>query len=368
MRTGVWLAMVMALLLAPGAAAEPSSGDAPQDPAVEGGEDLTMWSATVSHGFRRLHTAWGHPTPLLIFYRAGSRLWYVEEPPEDAPEPAGVPRRLAAVARSGPASARIYAHRQVTGPADELAEWLALGAEAAMELVWPGEADRVEFRVRLINFGEPVQRAHLRVRSPRGPWRLTYYHLAMLGDAESRYTIAYINLHELYHFMSMRRGLGVRDPRARMHRTQSRFVEEVAANLFATCGLLAATGEARLHLYAGRTVRVGGRDFTQPLRAEDLRYLLDVVHAGRTHDGSTPEGRMGSLIYDSLLAFASGGEQVIHSGTPQAERLLDMCRRVCADPFELDPLLRELTADGRSVPEFAPAEEDAESAPENEAA
>ncbi|MCW5724359.1 MAG: hypothetical protein KIS81_05320 [Maricaulaceae bacterium] len=56
----------------------------------------------------------------------------------------------------------------------------------------------------------------------------------------------------------------------------------------------------------------------------------------------------------TLWSEISGGSWTIEAGTPQAERLLEVCRRVAPDPFEVRALIEELASNGVDAPPLPP--------------
>jgi hypothetical protein len=239
------------------------------------------------------------------------------------------PRRTIAEAAHGAVTVRLLAFEPHTGGrATDAAMDIARIVSFATTEVWPRQPTPVEVDMHVMPDDAPFSQAR------RVDWRQgDPYVIAVF--ARNR-VFAETAAHELYHVLAGRWARGQSDPTSAARPNATRAYEEVAADLFAQCGVLLATGYVSLDT-RNTTVVIAGQRFENSLDGEELSRALDLL--SRDEPGSH---MLRALLVRTVLADVFGEAAEIARGSPQAERLLTWCREAAADPWVLAERLHAL--------------------------
>ena len=255
--------------------------------------------------------------------------------------------------QSGAVSTRVYDRRYINNDRDSFfAQLISQSANAAVALIWPDYDLQAHIDIRLLTGGEGVAARYGFSRDIGGIWNLPLHMRRVDGPDEGALgRQAEVPVHELYHLLAIENGFGLHGDNPVDNPLLGLIWEETAARLFASCGLLQANGTAaRFVIHSAEITNEDGttRTITAPLDDPTLAEILDRIEHANTSDGAVVSPEISNLLDLTIWSEISGGDYVIDAGTPQAQALLDTCQRVGPDPFELAPLLRQLSRDGRN--------------------
>ena len=246
----------------------------------------------------------------------------------------------------GSVSTRVYDRRHVDDDRDGLfARQVTNAANAAVSLVWSDYELKADIGIYLLTGGEGITTRYRFSRENGGVWNLPLHMRRIHGPDEGALgRQVEIPIHELYHLLAIEQGIGLHGDNPPENPLLGLIWEETAARLFASCGLLQATGRATrsiIHSVELPSENGTSRVITAPLDDATLGEVLGLIENARRSDGSLISPEISNLLDLTLWSELSGGQYSIEAGTPQANALLDACRRVGPDPYEITPMLRE---------------------------
>lgn len=243
-----------------------------------------------------------------------------------------------ASAQAGAVSVQVRSRTGDPAPAqNELAASTATVLERVTTQVWPGEAVPTNLQLYLVDREERIG-FHQRATWEAGAtWDM---HFATKRDLSNT---AAMSAHELYHLLIAAQRIERPDA--------DRIYEEVAARFYGGCGLMLAGLDYDFSSLPHVTISMpdaqGGalRDFVPPFSDDDLAIMIERVDDAVETD-QTPPFVVHLAFVMTALVEVSDGARVIEHGSPQADRLLQLCRTVGGEPPVLRNWFLEIASDG----------------------
>lgn len=198
--------------------------------------------------------------------------------------------------------------------------------------IWPGNAIPV-----VINYhkmpNEPPFSLAKRISWTEGqPYEIAYF-------IREKYDYTAITpVHELYHALAIHWRIGKNAPNAVDRINTYSTLEEVAADLFASCGVLLTDG---ILSYKQNTTRynLDGRILSGSLSDEELKFLLGLMAVDALNN------IYGELLSQTLFKEFFADQNSITLNSFQGEAMLSLCREASPNPAFLEEWFRKISND-----------------------
>lgn len=241
------------------------------------------------------------------------------------------PERIVAEAVAGAATVHVRANRgSVPDQPTRHAASVASAVHRLTTEVWPVATVPVIVDIHVMP-DDAVFSLARRVEWRNGdPFRLAVFRPVSSEAADA-------SVHELYHLLAARSLIGRRDARAAARPNAASAYEEIAASLYADCGVLLADGRLFRPMPA-ISGTLNGRRIEHPMSTDDLGYVLDMLDdldafPRETHPGT----QFGLLLAPIPVLDVFGADESITAESSRGRALLTLCRDVSADPWRLEP-------------------------------
>lgn len=272
-----------------------------------------------------------------LAYMTGGEAGLLDVGARDAARAQRAPDRLVAESREGEVLVRQWAFEgQGIEDAAGFTRRTARALHAAVTSLWPAMPTAVHADLYVMPDGAAYSLAR-QVRWQRGE-PLQVVILFPRGRAAANRDVA---THELFHVLAkIHPGHGSDQGEERPNMASG--MEEVAANLFASCGALLADGS--LPRPGARRYVVNGVHMEPPLTGQQVKKVLAWMRSLDARPApDRPGTSLGSMLASTPVFEVFGPDrESIELQSAQGERLLGMCRDFLPDPLQLEPWFEKL--------------------------
>jgi len=205
--------------------------------------------------------------------------------------------------------------------------------------IYPGKATSVHVDIYVMPKGAPYSLARKVEWKTGRPLEIAIF---LPGKTEDHSDVA---THELFHVLTVLQRTSQWWDRNKQRRNAATALEEVAADLYASCGALLADGYLpRPNINPNVTYVINDIPMKPPLTGEQVKLILAGLRAIDAKPQAAPPATAigASLGSTPILHLFERAQERIELHSSQGEKLLGMCRELLPDPMSIEPWLEGL--------------------------